>query len=416
MRKHIGWLGIAAFTLAGVGAWAASEAETLKNEAVAVLKKGSGLSLDPKEYAECVVKLERAIDALDSSGQSESELAQECNSALYWARKFATIEIIDQIRKERGVKPVGAAPATPATPPKKPDPPEEAAPAMPGGGPDAEKLADAKAKFDAAQRYAQSNTNDDYAIALRWFQVAEQAGGTDYSLKALAFAREAQLRYAQKQKPKSGDPIDGDPIGTDAKTPAPPPPGSPLEQGSALLAQGKHEDAIKILAAAGVGSTDPELLRKLGQAYFTRAQQLKDELMPQYDKLGAEWKTAVKNATRITRTSRGVPIRRFDANNPEVLRVGKEIQTLNQNSAKALQYYDRAAESYKRVLNASKDKKDFEAAAHVGLCYSVRGDFNARMTGRRHLAAFLEDYKPANDLERTLYEFCKTEIARINGR
>ena len=49
---------------------------------------------------------------------------------------------------------------------------------------------------------------------------------------------------------------------------------------------------------------------------------------------------------------------------------------------------------------------------------SVRIDFNndhnARSRARDYLTKFLKDYSPANDLERSIYEFCKTELNRIS--
>ena len=163
--------------------WAAGldEAKALKDEAFGILKKGSGLTIKPEEYARCVVKLEKAMDIVEKANAFDTPLAQEVSSALYWARKFATVQTIAHINKEkkRSVK----------------SKPKDQG-GLPGLG---EKASEAKKLFATGKMYAQSHTGDDYAVGLRWFQIADQTAGTDYSVRALGLARAAQKRHVAQQ-------------------------------------------------------------------------------------------------------------------------------------------------------------------------------------------------------------------------
>jgi hypothetical protein len=109
-------------TLFHLSLWAGpqEEAQTLKDEAVAILRSGSGLEVDPRLYAQCVVKLERAMDLLESGGAMDSELAQEVSAALFWARRFSTISIIDEVKRQRNEGDSPSRPSKPVDPPKVP--------------------------------------------------------------------------------------------------------------------------------------------------------------------------------------------------------------------------------------------------------------------------------------------------------
>jgi hypothetical protein len=62
----------------------------------------------------------------------------------------------------------------------------------------------------------------------------------------------------------------------------------------------------------------------------------------------------------------------------------------------------------------AEGERDLDAAGHRGLCYSARGDLPSRNKAKTLLAEFLLEYQPLNDMERTLYEFCRTELKRIS--
>ncbi|MCZ7649599.1 MAG: hypothetical protein M5U26_30785, partial [Planctomycetota bacterium] len=381
-----------------------------KNEALEVLKRGSALDIDPAQYAACVVKLETALDELEASGKGESELAQEVSSALYWARKFATLEHIEKIRTAEGRQAPREAKPAEARKPAEPAPDPET-PALPGG-PDFARQEAAKKKFEAGEAFARAHAADDYAIGLRWFQVSEETAGTDYALKALALAREAQKRYATQQLAKGGDPIDGDPIDGPRKPALP----ENFTAAQALADAGKHAEAVAGFERLARTDSGAAVQRALARAYFSRAQQMKEELLPRYEAMAKEWKDAVAQSTKTVRTVGGRSYKKFDPNAPAMREVQAKAAALTKAGQEAIGFYEKAAGAFRRVLDASPGKQDLEAAASIALCSSVRGDPYARMRARKELAGFLDEYKPKNDGERTLYEFCKSELARIDAK
>ena len=53
-----------------------AQARKLKAEAVKILQSGSALAVDPDTYADCVLKLEKAIQLLESGGARDENLLQ----------------------------------------------------------------------------------------------------------------------------------------------------------------------------------------------------------------------------------------------------------------------------------------------------------------------------------------------------
>ena len=378
------------------------EARKLHEEAIKILKSGSGMTLDPKQYAECVVKLEQAMNLLDSSANTESALAQEVNASLYWARKFTTSSIIDELQKQKGGKADMPPPPPKVAPPKakpaeEPEDKEDAAATAAAAA-----QAEAKKVFSAGQQFANQHSSDDYAVALRWFQVADQIAGSDYSVKALALARDAQQRFSAKEGKAKAEVLPDTPamklvLDADSKIPA-----------------GQLEEAIRLLLDSIKVESTIAARRRLGHAYFGRAQQQKDALDPVWQAAQDAWQQAKKEATEIRRLASGGTYKRFNRRHPAILAARQKIDAFAAKAKVALKNYDLAADQFRAVMNMSPNGKDLDAAAHRAFCYSVRGDATIRASARQFLNEVLSDYKPANDLERTVYEYCKTELARLN--
>ena len=404
--------------LALLGLWAncalaagdLGEATTLKDEALKILQSGSALNTDPKLYAQAVVKLERAMAIVERAGREDSPLAQEISSALFWARRFTTLSILDEVERGRsaGSPPPSEAKVPDPPPVKKAGPPET--PAKVEGPIEGDPLGDrliteARKKFQSAQAFAREHKDDDYIVALRWFQVADQTAGTDYSIKALNLARKAQERHAARQKPQ---------------TPAVELPDTPemrlVGEADALVAVGNYEGAFVIYKSSLEKKETVLAHRKLAHAYFDRAQQIKDELMPQFEAVQAEYRKAYNEASTTVYRASGGYYRRVNWSYPPLVAAKKKGDALMARAREALKYYDTAYTEFARVLELSPQNRDFDAAGHQGICYSVRGDNSSRIFARRILLAFLDNYKPADDIERTLYEFCRTEFARIGPK
>jgi len=386
---------ICLFVLATPLAFAA-DARQLKEEAIAILKANTNKQATPEQYAESIFKLEAAQAMLDKANDNDSPLAQEVSSSLFWARKFSDVVVMAALDKLKGGS---GAPIT-----KKPDPPK-APPAAKTPDPDADDeapkavLAEAKKAYGSAEAFAKSHSSDDYAIAMAWFKMANDHTGTDYALKALEFARAAQTRFAAKTAPKEELPDT--------------PEMKLVLEADALVAAGKIKEAFALYLSSLKLKETQIAHRKLGHAYFKRAQEIKDEFLPKLETLEAEYKTAVLAATTVVRSVRGGQRRVINRNHPAMLEVARKNNELIKEGKVAVDYYNLAESEFKAVLKLAPSHKDLDAAGHMVLCLTVRGDASIRIRARQQLVQFLSDYKPANDLERSLYEFCKSELERL---
>jgi hypothetical protein len=377
-----------------------SDAQQLKDEAMEILKSNSNKQGAPEQYATCILKLEKAQAILEKAGDNDSGLAQEVSSSLFWARRFSDVNVIKALDKLRGAGGLAAAEPTPAK--KEPPKPAEAKPEDPEAPPaPTAELSTAEKAFQTAEKYSRDKSGDDYAVALRWFQMASEHPGTDFAMKALDLARAAQARFASKvAPPKPVETLDDSPEMQLVK------------EGDKLAAQGKFDEAVPQYKSS---LNKKETLighRQLARAYYGRGQQIRDEVMP---KLVVAEKEVIKmwNEAYETRRLRGGgTYKRFNPRHKGFIAARAKWDGLMKERAIFLTYFTNAESEYKAVLRLAPQKTDFEAAAHIGLCLCANHDINARLRARQYLQSFLADYVPANDTERTLYEFCKTEMLR----
>ena len=382
---------------AGARADGAGDAQKLKDEALEILKANANRQATPQQYADCIFKLEQAQRMLEKANDNDSALAQDVSSTLFWARKFSDVHVIAELEKLHGGAP------EPPPPAKKPDPPKP----PPGEVSDAEPAAvisEAKKAFEGAESYATSHSSDDYAVALRWFKMANEHSGTDYALKALELARAAQTRFAAKNAPVA------------SKTPETvpdTPEGKLIADADALVAAGKYEESFAVYKESLAKKETIDAHRKLAHAYYSRGQQLKDKLLPELASADEEVRKAFKSAMVTHHTMGGRTYQTANRNDPTYVAALRKYTDLAKESYKAVEYYDKAQTDFKAVVRMAQDGKDLDADGHIALCLGVRGDMNYRILAKQHLLKFLANYKPITDLERSLYEFCKTELARL---
>ena len=167
-----------------------SDASALKDSSMKILKDTADRDATPTEMAKCIFDLEKAANILEVARDTDSDLSKEVNMALYWARKRSTLAIDAALEKMHGGSGAYKPPVIkkPEVKVVKADPNE---PADPGAG-----MEEARKAFNDAQRFAQAHSDDAYVVALNWFQMASTHSGTDYSLKALTLARDAQKRFS----------------------------------------------------------------------------------------------------------------------------------------------------------------------------------------------------------------------------
>ena len=371
---------------------AASEARTLKDEALAILKANTEKEATPEEYAACLFKLERAQAILDFAGEHDSALAQEVGAALFWARRFSNTKVLAALDKMKtGDTTVPA--LKPAQPAKSPAPvtPQPAGGAAPEP-PDMAKLRMGQQAYAMAERFARQHPADDYTVALRWFQMASQNPGTDFALKALEQAREAWQRFAGKGR---------------AEELPDTPEMALVKQGDELVAKKLYEPAFEMYKSSLKKNETAIAHKRLGKAYYFRAQQLAEELKPRLDAHFATYNTAYQHAWRT-----GPSGRFFDPLDPGLAAWNRKLDQLRKEGDVAQKQYQAAEQEFRAVLKLSPEQKDFDAAGYLGLSLSVRPFF--RMTGLQVLRDFVRNYTPVNDGQRLLYEFCRTEIERLN--
>ncbi len=371
----------------------AAEARKLKEEAVKILQSGSAMAVEPAIYADCVLKLEKAIQLLESGQARDENLLQEATSALYWARKFTTVNHINAIQRKRG---------EPVKPRKKPAPPP--VPSATQVSKEAPTpLADAKRLYQKGEIFAQSRSGNHYAVALQWFQIADQISGTDYAVKALGKAREAQEKFQANKRAKEPDPK---PVKALSKM---------TKEAQRLANSGELDAAIGIYVAAAKKEGTPEAYRRLGHAYFQRGQQVKETLLARFEAAESAYREAYTNALVQVRSSRGT-FYRLNRRDPKLLEVWRDIAALQKEAEGSFVYYDKAKDAFSMVLKFAKNGRDLDAAGHKCLCLSARGAMVNRLRARQELLGFIKSYKPANDVERTLYAFCETEFERIKAK
>jgi hypothetical protein len=385
-----------------------SDAQKLADEATAILKANSQRRATPEQYATCILKLEQAQALLDKAGDTDSALAQEVTSSLFWARRFSDVNVIKALDKLRA----GGASAIAAVPPVKVEPAKPAPPKEPAAADDPEappaptaELSNAQKAFAEAEKFARDKSTDDYAVALRWFQMAAEHPGTDFAGKALELARAAQARFAGKSTtPPPEEKLDDTPEMQLIKT------------ADKLAAAGKFDEAFPIYKESL--KTKETLLahRRLAQAYFAKGSQMRDVVAPKLLEAEKEVIKAWNDANEMRRLHSGRTYRRFNPRHAGYIAARKKWDALMLERAKFINMYINAESEFKAVLRMAPQKTDFDAAAHIGLCLCASNDMNARLRARQYLLSFLADYTPANDSERTLYEFCKAELDRTNKK
>ena len=349
------------------------EARQLKVEAQQILRSASGAAADPKVYADAVRKLQKAEALLEEAAKSDPKgiepLQEEVSSALFWAKRFANVYVADELLK-------------PGSAGKAPEPVKAPEPA-PAKGPD---LSAAESAFKKAEAFESAHSGDEHAIALRWFQVADQFTGTDWSLRALTRAQEAQARYraleAAKRAPAAS-------LSEDLKL---------IEAGNVLYLEKKYTEALAKFSAAGKIADTTLVQRRIAHTHLELGYQARDQYSVQYLPLMNKYNEAVRRGDQRAAA-------RYKAE------AGSLVSRLRPLEQEALKKYTEAREAFQHGLELAKGK-DLDCEAGVAILYYERKD---RLRARQLLDEVLRKYKPANDEERTIFEYSRTLYKKIGG-
>jgi hypothetical protein len=349
-----------------------AEARRLKIEAEEFIKRaGAG---EPRFYAEALKLLYRAMDILENESHSAAaeRLGEEVASATFWAKRFLPLNVTAPLRDA----PPGESPSAPLAPP----PPT---PSTEKNVPVENALTAAEAEYRKAENFAATRADDPYAVALRWFQMAAQHSGTDWALKALAQARDAQARYRTQQAALTEKAVE---------------PATPAERligdGDKLLAEKKYDQAFAKFSESRQLHESADVRRRLGHAHYQKGLFLRDEYSRRYLPAYNEYLAARDARAKQAALSRLRAIQ----------------QSLHGTANQCLKAFADMRENFQVALRLSGGK-DLESAGHVALSYVI--DPQTQTRARQLLSDFLSQYVPQNDEERTLYSYCETELARL---
>lgn len=376
----------------GTSIVAGEDATDLLADAKATLSAHRQSPAAPKVYAQCIYNLEKAQNLLESTGDSSSNLAQEVNSTLFWAKRFSNLEISNELTKLR------AASGAPKTSPKTA---AVAKPAAQGTIPEAEILAKAKAAYEDAERFAQANT-DPFAESLRWFQVSSQFAGTEYALKALEKARDAQGRLSADSADAKPSRLKQEMVETKAATPE----FDLLREGEKLEAAGKFDEALaKYKESVAIKDTIP-VERRMGHVHFKIAQKVEEKLLPQYQAMDKEYSEAYQKAYELIGGNRY-----FNTRNPALVAAQRKLDALRKEADGIAAQAADAQACFDKILKLAPEHKDFDAAAYSAVSMSRRP--TVKLTARTYIKEFLKNYAPTDGTEQITYEYCKSEFERL---
>lgn len=384
---------------------ALEDAQALQKEANQLLRQASQGETDAKVYAQAVFKLQKAEQLLEQAGgggaveQMQSEIA----AAIFWARRFANINVIRELEKgdtsggasppasgkpaEQPKDPEPAKPAEPAKPPEPERPAEPAAPPPPPPPPEPAKPADTKpadeksaeAAYKSAEAFEGTHKDDDHLVAMRWFQVADGFPGSEWSLRALAKAREAQARVKAK---------------LDAEKMASMSPDEKLvAEGDAFLNQKKYAEALRKYQDSQNLKNTTVAARRIGDTYLQVGFNLRDDFTPKYLELMRRFNEARSRGQSAVANGYAQQARNLNAT------LGRDV----------LHNYNEAMKSYEKGLGIAGGS-DVICELQIGILnYWMKRPGPAKSTITRALSK----YQPKNDEERTVMESARTLLPRI---
>jgi len=218
---------------------AAENAETLCREGLDALQASK---TDPNAIVVAARKF--AAAAAIYEGQGEEKKCVEMNSFLYWCKKKMTSKNMDEFIST----PDGAKVASKL---------EEAAKPVPAS--------EAQAYYDRAEKFAADNATEYFAIAVRYFEVADRFAGTQISLEAQRKSLDAQQLALKTGRAKV--------VRTQADAPAP---GNlPVPDAAALKAA---EKLVKETFKEDYAKTKPADKLALAKKLMAQAEEARDDL------------------------------------------------------------------------------------------------------------------------------------------
>jgi tetratricopeptide (TPR) repeat protein len=213
--------------------------------------------------------------------------------------------------------------------------------------------------------------------------VADRTAGTEWSLRALSRAQEAQARYKASQDDKDQT----EPRTEDEKL---------IREGNKLFRMEKYTQALEKYRAAQKINNSLAVQQRIGHAFLEMGYEARDEYARQYLPLVRQYNQAARRGDRRVLAY----LRRKAA------AMVKRLRPLEQ---KAIQHYKSAEKAFRQGLKIAEGR-DLDCEAHLAILEFQR---KKRKNARRQLGTVLRKYKPGNDEERTVFEYCKSLLKYI---
>ena len=357
----------------GISAGTLEEAKTLHKEGKDLLvKAGFHAGGDPKLYGEALKKFEQSVAILEemskSGNREAASLLEEVNSQMFWARKFAPLDV-------GGSSPVPRPAPRPADVSKPPG----------DTGQPGQTVSDAEKEYRRCEEFEKARAGDSYAISLRYFEMADKFAGTDWAVKALGKARDYQQRYkdntAASEKEKKTEPAA--------------PEEKLVAEGDALLREGRFDEAAAKYADSVKIKETAAARRGIGHVLFERGKAMRDDYASRYYALYAQYLGARRAGDRLG-----------------MKRASDAVSGLKSLADRALAKFDEARREFDKALKLAGGK-DLDSEVHAALTHCFHTDAANRAEAKKKLRTAIDKYKAADDEQRILLEYARTELARL---
>lgn len=194
-----------------------------------------------------------------------------------------------------------------------------------------------------------------------------------------------------------------------------------IEKAEKAAGQENIEDSYKYYQKLSKLDDSIALHRRMAHVFLDVADRIKNRYWAEFEASTVAWEAARKGAYKDVRymvgntdapgqVTRG---KKFDPDNPAYKAATDKHNDLLQKISQCFPFYEKAQLAFGAVLRLAPTGKDFDAAGHLPLCLTIKGELNTHMRGRQMIMDFLDAYKPNTVAEEALYKRCQNELERV---
>ncbi|MHC4247704.1 MAG: hypothetical protein ACYS9X_01120 [Planctomycetota bacterium] len=319
----------------------------------------------------------------------EAELLQDINSMIFWTRRTTPMDMSELF---------GGSSNSPGSPgPSGASGTSDKKPSSDTGGADLKTLA-RKAPRDLAraEAYARAHPRDYMSCAARFFEIADRYKDLhDIAFRAISRAQEFQ-RLAEGEEARRKAEAEFASLPREEKL---------TVRGDRAFADRRFDEAAARYREAIAVAASPERYRKLGHAFFSRAQVFREEYTHAYLAARRDY-AAARNRNDNVAATRAT----------ERARAAAGIAT------KARDAYLQAEVAFQKARRASPGNLDLDSEIHIALAHLIRRKpiYMRKAAGMFEKILLAYHDKLATDQDRTLYALAETyagpkTVARVRA-